>query len=149
MNLYSQNQGMKKPLLILMVVALLAGCSSIASEDQLPPKPPAFACAEPRLESAFRFHEKSKDFLKAYYTTRKESDLYFSWYASEDSLYMARTIGKCWDKRNKHFHAAQNVFQKNGVLRNLIVQNMRTDSQSAISELFLEDYRKIFVRDIQ
>ena len=140
---------MKKLLFFSLFVLSLSSCASFANEQQVPRTKVRAACAETRLESGFRFHDKARDFLKAYYLTRKESDLYFAWYAAEDSQYMAQTIGKCYDKRNKHFHAAKNLFHKNNVLRRLISQNMRTDSQAQISELFLEDYRKIFVRDIQ
>lgn len=87
--------------------------------------------------------------MASYFKTRKESELFFSWYASEDSVYMAQTINNCFDKRNKHFHAVRNIIQKNKILQKLIVQNMRLDSQAQVSELFLEDYRKIFMRDIQ
>jgi len=141
--------GMKKLLFFGLLMLSLSGCSMMASDKQLPTKKVRYACAEPRLESGFKFHDRARGFLKTYFLTRKESDLYFSWYASEDSQYMAKTIARCYDKRNKHFHAAQNLFHKNQVLRKLIAQNMRTDSQAEISELFLEDYRNIFVRDIQ
>ena len=140
---------MKKILWILLVGLTLSACSTFTSESDVPRRKIKVACAEPRLESSFKFHDKAVDFLKSYYKTRKESELYFSWYASEDSLYMAKTIGKCFDKRNKHFHAVRNVISKNNTLRRLIVQNMRQDSQAEVSALFLGDYRKIFVRDIQ
>ena len=107
------------------------------------------SCAEKRLDTSYDFHQKAKDFLASYYKTRKESELFFAWYASEDSVYMAQTIKKCFDKKNKHYFAVKNIYQKNDILQNLIVQNMRLDTQSQLSELFLEDYRKIFVRDIQ
>ncbi len=62
---------------------------------------------------------------------------------------MAKTIRRCWDKRNKHWHAVQNIQRKNKILQKLITQNMRLDSHTQVSELFLGEYRKIFVRDIQ
>jgi len=106
-------------------------------------------CAEVRLSSAFDFHTKAKDFFRSYYRTRKESELFYAWYASEDSMYMANSVKGCYDKKNKHFHAVANLYQKNQTLQRLISQNMRQDSQSRLSELYLEDYRQIFVRDIQ
>ena len=106
-------------------------------------------CAEPRLNTSFDFHKKAKDFFASYYRTRKESELFFAWYASEDSIYMARSVRKCYDKRNKHFYAVKNIFHKNKILQRLIVQNMRQPAQTQLSELFLDEYRKIFVRDIQ
>ncbi|OGG96738.1 MAG: hypothetical protein A2508_09625 [Candidatus Lambdaproteobacteria bacterium RIFOXYD12_FULL_49_8] len=140
---------MKKVLILLLITINLVACTTFSNEEDIPRKKMNLACAEPRLDSSFQFHDKAVGFLKSFYKTRKESELFFAWYASEDSLYMAHTIGKCFDKRNKHFHAMQNVVQKNEVLRRLIVQNMRQDSQAELSELFLDDYKKIFNRDIQ
>lgn len=140
---------MRKLIYLFLMAFILASCTWFASEDQMPRQKVRLACAEPRIQSSFNFHDKARDFLRTYYKTRKESDLFFAWYASEDSLYMAKTIRRCYDKRNKHYHAVKNVIHKNDVLRRLIVQNMRMDSQAEVSELFLDDYRKIFVRDIQ
>ena len=107
------------------------------------------SCAEVRLGNSFEFHKTAKDFLASYYKTRKESELFFAWYAMEDSIYMAKSAKNCWDKRNKHFHAAKNILQKNRILHRLIVQNMRQVPQAQLSELYLNDYQKLFVRDIQ
>ena len=123
--------------------------SCAPSVDQREGKRVLPQCAEARLDVSFDFHKKAKNYLASYYKTRKESELFYSWYASEDSLYMANSVRKCHDKRNKHYHAVQNIYHKNRILRSVIVQNMRLDSQMLISELFLDDYRKIFVRDIQ
>ena len=106
-------------------------------------------CAELRLSTSFDYHNKAKEYFRSYYKTRKESELFFAWYASEDSKYMARSIRSCFDKRNKHFYAVRSLFQRNAILQRLIVQNMRQDSQSQLSEIYLEEYRDIFVRDIQ
>jgi len=127
----------------------LSGCSWLTDEDTAPRQRVKLLCAEPRLDNSFKFHTRAKEYLTSYYKTRKESELFFAWYASEDSDYMARTIRKCWDKRNKHYHAVKNMMRKNDILQKVIVQNMRHDSHTQISELFLDDYRKIFVRDIQ
>jgi len=106
-------------------------------------------CSEPRLTASFDFHKNAREFLSSYYKTRKESELFFAWYASEDSVFMARSVKLCFDKKNKHFHAVQNILQKNKMIQELITQNMRTDAQSQLSQLFLGEYRKLFVRDIQ
>ncbi len=106
-------------------------------------------CSELRLRSSFEFHENAKDYLASYFKTRKESELFFAWYSMEDSVYLARSVKNCWDKRNKHFYAAKNIFQKNRVLHRLIVQNMRQVPQAQLSELYLEEYQKLFVRDIR
>ncbi len=137
--------------IITIGVALLflSSCTMMVDEADAPRKRVKLSCADTRIHSSFKFHDRAKDYLESYYKTRKESELFFAWYASEDSVYMAKTISKCWDKKNKHFHAVQNIFQKSKILRRLVAQNMRQDSQTQISELFLDDYRKIFVRDIQ
>ena len=133
---------------LIVAFLLLFILSSCSGGDDARPRS-VLRCAEPRLDVSFDFHQKAKNYLGSYYKTRKESELFYAWYASEDSIYMANTVRKCRDKRNKHYHAVQNIFHKNRILRNVIVQNMRQDSQTLLSELFLDDYRKIFVRDIQ
>ncbi len=138
---------MKQILYVLLIPLLLSSCEW--SQQAGRQKKVDIQCAELRLSSSFEFHNKAKDFFRSYYKTRKESELFFAWYASEDSIYMAKSIRRCFDKTNKHFHAVRNLFQKNMVLQRLIVQNMRHDSQAQLSELYLDEYRDIFVRDIQ
>jgi len=139
---------MKRLLLILIVSATLSACDFFGTpvRPQVEPNP---LCAEPRLESAFVFHNQAKDFFRSFYKTRKENELFFAWYATEDSMYMANSVRRCYDKKNKHFNAVKNLYRENKTLQRLIVQNMRQESQSMLSELYLEDYREIFVRDIQ
>jgi hypothetical protein len=136
---------------ILSVTALLIfWLSACQIGGTAPPREPVIQqCAEVRLSSAFDFHTKAKEFFSSYYKTRKESELFYAWYAAEDSMYMANSVRGCYDKRNKHFHAVSNLYSKNKTLQRLIAQNMRQDSQARLSELYLEDYRQIFVRDIQ
>ena len=107
------------------------------------------SCAEARLDSSFYFHNSAKDFFQSYYKTRKESELFYAWYASEDSKYMANSVRGCYDRKNKHYHAVNNLMRKNDILQRLISHNMRHDAQAQLSELWLEKYREIFVRDIQ
>lgn len=136
-------------LLLFSLTFALSACAPTVDEDYIKENSRLKDCAEPRLESSFQFHEIAKDYLASFYKTRKESELFFAWYASEDSLYMAGTIKGCFDKKNKHYHAMKNILKRNDVLRGLIVQNMRVDHQAKLSELFLEEYRKLFIRDIQ
>ena len=140
---------MKTKLSIIILGLFLSSCTMLGEPMTYDEKPVVKTCAEPRINASFQFHQQAKNFLSSFYKTRKESELFFAWYASEDSMYMAKTLKKCWDKKNKHYHAAQNVVERNLILRKLIVQNMRMDHQTDLSELFLEDYREIFVRDIQ
>jgi hypothetical protein len=137
--------------LVLISLFSLTVSSCRGRRAETPPKTKVVrrACATKRVNLAFDHHLKAKEFLSSYYKTRKESELFFAWYASEDSNHMARLVAYCFDKKNKHFYAIKNVIKKNSILKNLIIQNMRVDSQARVSELFLEDYQKIFVRDIQ
>lgn len=138
---------MKRLLTILFIAGFISACgfgTPVRPRTKVNP-----LCAEPRLESAFDFHNQAKDFFRSFYKTRKENELFFAWYATEDSLYMANSIRRCYDKKNKHFNAVRNLYRENQTLQRLIVQNMRQESQSKLSELYLEDYREIFVRDIQ
>lgn len=138
---------MKKLLLFLAISLVFSGCEWLSSARR--PEQVEIQCAEVSLTSSFDFYNRAKDFFQSYYKTRKESELFFAWYASEDSIYMARTVKRCFDKKNKHFHAVRSLYRKNSILQRLIVQNMRQDSQAQLSELYLDEYRDIFVRDIQ
>ncbi len=140
---------MKNYFILIASSLILFGCSFGEPIPDPSAKPEVIECARPRIQASLDFHSKAKDLLASYYKTRKEYELFFAWYATEDSNYKARAIGKCFDKRNKHYHAVRNINKKNNILKKLIVQNMRTEDQSHVSELFLEDYQKIFVRDIQ
>ena len=138
----------------IVLLLSLTSCNFTKSGQQksiAEAKPQQFlrSCAETRLDSSFSFHKNAKDFLASYYKTRKESELFFAWYAMEDSVYLAKSVKSCSDKRNKHFHAAKNILQKNRVLHRLIVQNMRQVPQAQLSELYLGEYQKLFVRDIR
>ncbi len=138
---------MKKLFIGFLLLVLLSGCEWISGPRTI--ELIEIRCAETRLDASFEFHLKAKEFFQSYYKTRKESELFFAWYASEDSIYMANSVRRCFDKKNKHFHAVRNLYQKNTTLQRLIVQNMRQDSQVQLSELYLDEYRDIFVRDIQ
>lgn len=113
------------------------------------PKVVEVSCTESRLDTAYDFYEKSRGFLESFYKTRRESELYYSWYSSEDSVYMISTVKRCTDKRNKHFYAAQNLLRRNKAIQKLILGNMRTEDQAEVAGIFLENYRKIFPRDIR
>ncbi|MCP4751289.1 MAG: hypothetical protein GY866_10370 [Proteobacteria bacterium] len=138
---------MKQLFACFLILLLFSSCQ--LGQEPRRKKKVEISCAETRLAASFDFHEKAMDFFQSFYKTRKESVLFYAWYASEDSVYMANSVRKCYDKKNKHFHAVKNLFTKNGVLQRLIVQNMRQNSQAQLSELFLDEYRRIFVRDIQ
>lgn len=137
---------MKRIIISVLILFTLSSCEMAARQPVTTVAP---VCAENRLDAAFDFHTQAKEYFQSYYKTRKENELFFAWYASEDSIYMANSVRRCYDKKNKHYHAVANLLQKNRTLQRLIAQNMRTDSQSRISELYLEEYREIFVRDIQ
>ena len=106
-------------------------------------------CANSRLKISYDLYGKAKDFFSSYYKTRKISELFYAWYSSEDSTNMAVSVGKCRDKRNKHFYAVKSLRKSNFNMQDLIVQNMRSENQTKINEIFMEEYRKIFPRDIQ
>lgn len=138
---------MKRIGVVFLVILLFSGCEWLGGTRRV--EKVEIQCAETRLDAGFEFHNKAKEFFQSYYRTRKESELFYAWYATEDSNYMASSVKRCFDKRNKHFYAVRNLFQKNRTLQKLIVQNMRQSSQAQLSELYLDEYRDIFRRDIQ
>ena len=138
---------MKKLVICCLGLFLFSACQWTSAPRRL--EQIEIECAETRLDAGFAFHNRAKDLFRSYYKTRKESELFYAWYSSEDSNYMANSVRRCFDKKNKHFYAVRSLFQKNRTLQKLIVQNMRQDSQAQLSELYLDEYREIFVRDIQ
>jgi len=70
----------------------IASCSTLGEATQR--KKIVVFCSEPRLTASFDFHKNSREFLSSYYKTRKESELFFAWYASEDSVFMAKSVKK-------------------------------------------------------
>jgi len=138
---------MRRLYFYIFSLILLSACGFM--QEPRARQPAVISCAEARLDSSFYFHNSAKEFFQSYYKTRKESELFYAWYASEDSRYVANSVRGCYDRRNKHYHAVNNLMRKNEILQRLISQNMRQDAQAQLSELYLEEYREIFVRDIQ
>ncbi len=139
-----------KPLfinLLVLISLLFSACQFGQTARRV--KKDEVQCAESRLKTSFDYHNKAKKLFRSYYKTRKESELFFAWYASEDSIYMAKAVSRCFDKKNKHYHAVKNLRYQNRNLQSLVLQNMRHHSQVKLSELYLDEYRQIFVRDIQ
>ena len=139
---------LRASILTLLSLIFLSGCSLFQDTGGETDQTAQRSCANIMIEGGFDFHDKAKDFLSSYYKSRRESELYFAWYATEDSTQMARNVARCPDKRNKHFYALKNLYRKNRTLQKVIVQNMRMPEQMRIAEIFLEDYRNLFPRDI-
>ncbi|MGK0288839.1 MAG: hypothetical protein ACI86H_000260 [bacterium] len=136
---------MKKIGLFVLFLILVSSCTILRPTRK---KVVLRKCASPVVEVSYTLHQRAKSYFSSYYKTRKEEELFYAWYASEDSNYMANKVRRCRDKRNRHFHAIRNLLYRNQQLQRLIVQNMRTEEHLRISELFLDEYRKVFPRDI-
>ena len=70
------------------------------------------SCAERLLDTSYALHARAKRIFASYYKTRRESELFYSWYATEDSTFMANSVRRCRDKKNKHFHAVKFSYAK-------------------------------------
>lgn len=141
---------MKKYLFLFLISSfVLASCLGRPVVNETQPEIEIVSCTETRLDAAYVFYDKSRSFLESFYKTRRESELYYAWYSSEDSMYMVASVKGCRDKKNKHYYAAKSLFKKNKAIQKLILGNMRTEDQAEVAEIFLESYRKIFPRDIR
>lgn len=139
-------------IVVILFMFILDGCTLFAPKQTKTTSTTTKAvrtCADLMIKGGFGFYDKAREFLESYYKSRKESELYFAWYATEDSKKMAQNVGRCPDKRNKHYYALKNLYSKNRIIQRLIAQNMRMPEQMRLAEIFLDQYRAIFPRDIQ
>lgn len=129
----------------LAVLAIgLASCRTRFSQAQLL----AQSCADRRLEAASVSFEESKVRFVEHFKLRADTSLRFAFYASVDSVRLARSVARCFDFEASHRVLAVELIRSNRRLRRLIRQNLRDrDPQMAIG-VFGEEYREIFKNDI-
>jgi len=106
-------------------------------------------CADQKVNVAFDLSKRSQYYLGTYYQTRKPSELFYSWYASQESQAVLNAVKYCWDKKNKHFRAVQNLHETNQNLIKNIRINFRSANYNTLNQIFWDDYQKTFPRDLQ
>ena len=106
-------------------------------------------CSRLRLDGGFQLYESSKKYLFDYYKNRQLKELFIAWYFSEDSKFLAMGVRKCPDKKNKHFYALKTLLRKNAIIQDLIAVNMRTAEHANLTEIYLDDYERLFPTDIK
>lgn len=107
------------------------------------------SCADTKMNLAFDLYKRAKYYFGSYYQTRSATDIYFSWYAVQESNAVLNFLSLCKDKKNKHFLATENILKLNQELAKNIRLNLRTPSYGSLTLIFWEEYKKTFPRDIQ
>ena len=127
-----------------------ADASSLDMADPLSLNPQSpYYCSNRMVKGALTYHRNSKNYLKNYFISRTQTQLYYAWYAAEDSKYLADNVKKCRFKKNMHFNAIKNLNRMNYILQKTIARNLRSTDQNEIGELYFDEYRAIFPLDIR
>lgn len=130
--------------LAALAALALASCRTPFTQAQLL----AQSCADRRLEAAGVSFADAKAKFAEHFKVRADTSLRFAFYASVDSVRLARSVARCFDFDFAHRVVAVELIRSNRRLRRLIRQNLRDrDPQMAIG-VFGDEYREIFRNDI-
>lgn len=145
---------MKKKLyfgMVLIVFSFTASCAKFKEKFALPTEPTAVrsACATPRINRAFLFHNDAKASLALFYAERDANLLFEALYSASDSVRMASSVGKCWDRRRNHYFAMKNVISMNTQLRRILELNMRDSDPMNMILIYGGQYDEVMPNDIK
>ena len=104
------------------------------------------SCASPMINQAIRHYEEAKTGLALYYEEQNDNRLFQAYYASADSVMIARRAGKCWDRRVSHKTAYYNLKGLNREVRKIISRNMPDAETAGLVALYRDQYEKVVQR---
>ncbi|MBI3993837.1 MAG: hypothetical protein HY342_11220 [Candidatus Lambdaproteobacteria bacterium] len=105
-------------------------------------------CARARLDAAARLFDDARQQTIKHYTTRVNQALHAAYYASADSIAVARSIRRCWDFDRTYKTEAIELIRTNILLQRMVKLNMRDPEPLVATTLLQEQYHEIFDHDI-
>lgn len=130
-----------KTILVFLGILLLftfLGCSNLPffSHFTSDKKNSKTSCARIAIERAFKLHENAKYSLALFFEERSDNQLYKAFYAASDSVRESRKVKKCWDRRQSHYYAMQNLKQMNTSLAYVIRRNLPDDDKGEMISVY-------------
>ena len=123
---------------LIGVFFLSSGCSKLIGFTKESTAPSS--CADFVIERAFNLHEDAKSGIALYFEGRSDDQLYQAFYAAADSVYEARRVTKCWDRRISHYNALRNLHEMNTALARIIRHNKPDDDRGEMISVFRDQY---------
>ena len=130
-------------LVLFLVIFSIAGCSGmdLLGGRTTPTRSP---CADLVLDHAFLLHAEAKSGLALFYDEQEDYRLYQSYYASVDSVNVARSVSQCWDRRRSHFNAMRNLEEMNRQIVKVVRRNMPDDDKGELVSVYQDKYPLLF-----
>jgi len=130
--------------LLLAGVLLLGACTGQINLRQVQDQ----SCSRARLDAAARLFDDARQQTVKHYATRVNQALHTAYYASADSIALARSIRRCWDFDRTFKSEAIELIRTNVLLQRLVKLNMRDPDPLVATTLLQEQYHEIFDHDI-
>lgn len=127
----------------LLVVVGLSGCSMVPALSGDAPSSRA-PCADVVMDRAFLLHGEAKAGLALFYDERDDHRLFQSYYAGVDSVQIARSVGRCWDRRISHYNAMRNLEDANRQLIRVIRRNLPDGDTAGLVSVYREQSAELF-----
>ncbi len=135
---------------LLWLPVLLAGLLLLAACAP-PPRSLGLPCGERRLQLAGVLYQQARDHLAEHFTRRTDASLGDAFYASRDSVILARATRNCFDFDEVVRRQAVDLIKANLLFQKLVVSNMRDQDPGVVVDLYGRGYREmeIFKNDIR
>lgn len=135
---------------LLLLIVLIPGCSRIRDlANPLINKQPVVFCASDRIDQAYELYGEAKVRLAMHYDDRDSNHLLEAYYASSDSIAVARSLAKCPDRKRSDYNAMKNLLSLNKALQRVARMNMRDADPGNLIAIYREQYDKVMPNDIR
>lgn len=129
---------------MVLLTLVLAGCPGQLTLRQNQ----TLSCSERRLDAAGRLFDEAKAEAVEHYRIRIEQALHAAFYASQDSIILARSIRRCPDFNRRFKAVAVDMIRSNILLQRVVKLNMRDPDPFVTITLLQDRYYEIFNSDI-
>lgn len=138
-------------LMLMLLAALLPGCSLIknVANKVIARTQPVISCAENRMNTAFERYDEAKLQLANHFDDRDPNRLQLAYYASSDSINLAKSVSQCPDRQTSHFNAMKNLLEVNRNLQKTVMLNLRDDDPQDLIAIYKDQYARVMPNDIK